>query len=88
MKPIFKDNMCMGSIKQELFFEITFFGIFIKRHLLNFTLQLYSITNFNYLTFIFASFFTSFKTISHSISKSSISHVSYSIHSMRVSHGL
>ncbi len=75
MKPIFKDNMCRGSIKQELFFEIPFFGIFIKRHLLNFALKLYPITNFNYLTFILVSCFTSFKTISHSNSKSSISHV-------------
>jgi hypothetical protein len=81
MKPILKDNICRGSIKQELFFETSFFGIFIKRqfiiyrHLLNVTPPLDSITHFNYLTFFLVSCFTSFKTVSHPTSKLSIINV-------------
>lgn len=91
MKPILKDNICRGSIKQELFLETSFSGIFlnrqffINRHLLNFRLQLDlianfnyligSIANFNYLKFFKISCFTSFRTVSHAISKLSISNV-------------
>nr|WP_319373093.1 hypothetical protein [uncultured Methanobacterium sp.] len=54
MKPIFRDNMCMGNIKEELFFETLFLISLIKKQLLMFTIPLgsithCSITNFNYL---------------------------------------
>jgi hypothetical protein len=63
MKPIFGDNMCMGNIKEELFFEKLFLVSLIKKQLLMFTVQLGSIncpiTNFNYLLSLSLPCFTS-----------------------------
>ncbi len=45
MKPFFRDNMCMGNTKQELFFETRFLVCFIENHLLNFSFPSFQLTN-------------------------------------------
>ncbi len=80
MKPIFRDNMCMGNIKEELFFEKLFLVSLIKKQLLMFTIPLgsithCSITNFNYL--LSHSLPVSHPlTVSHLISKSNTGQLS------------
>lgn len=46
MKPIFRDNMCMGNIKEELFFETLFLITYKKT-----VTDIYSSTLFNYPLF-------------------------------------
>ena len=82
MKPFFRDNMCMGNTKQELFFETCFLVNFIKNQMLNFTVSSYSINKFNYFLSQSPSFSASNKI------KSSPSQTSSSPSQIRYSSGL
>jgi hypothetical protein len=91
MKPIFRDNMCMGNIKEELFFETLFLVGLIKKQLLIFTVQLgsitqCSITNFNCLLshsrpyFTSTNIFTPYFQIKHSSAFNSTMHPHITMH--------
>jgi hypothetical protein len=76
MKPFFRDNMCMGNTKQELFFETGFLVCFIENHLLNFTVPSYSINQFDYFLSQSPSFSASNKSkLSPSQTSSSLSQI-------------
>lgn len=91
MKPSFRDNMCMGNIKEELFFETLFLISLIKKQLLMFTVPLgsitpCSITNFNYLLlhsipcFTSTNSFTPYFQIKHRPAFNSTMHIHATIH--------
>ena len=74
MKPIFKDNIYRGLIKQGLFVKTSFFGFFINRllgdgHPMNFSPQHHPITSFNHLIFILVPILMFFKPFTDLIFK-------------------
>ncbi len=80
MKPSFRDNMCMGNIKEELFFETLFLISLIKKQLLMFTVPLGSITPCS-LPILTTYYYTQYPvshplTVSHLISKSNTGQLS------------
>ncbi len=79
MKPFFRDNMCMGNTKHELFFETRFLVSFIKNQMLTLTVSSYSINKFNYFLSQSPSFSASNKIkLSPSQTNSSLSQIRYS----------